>query len=1245
MKINGFEIERFGIWSGLTVSKLFDGVNVFYGANEAGKSTIMEFIRAGLYGFDDKRRQYARRTCGQNNAPENAVDQNGNPLYAISGGELILESASGTYNLKRMFHPDGNEHFETVELRNANGEKEGLQLLRVLISGVDEQTFNNVFAIGLDEIQRIGTLNDTDAAEMLFQLSVGMERVSIVDAIKELTNCRNRILNPLENENKPSLLTQLIIDRKKILDEIDETKLLVREYVHVKDELKIVDRSVAILEDELAVLEREKRLYEIAKITEPMWIRRNKIRHEIDAMGKVLVVQDEMILKLDKLTNELNENRKTLQDIKTEYKFAKDEIKSQPVNEMLIKFAPRLEVLVEEESRIVEIDSQITSIENDIKSITSRIADEDNLIKRGRRTSSANVNLVPSTPSYHDERPVVANSTEHETINSNSIASSKNIFAGYRTAARALSKAKRRIHHVKEQYTEVLGRTKALGGKLKPELSNRNVNTISEAIDNAKELTAALRKRQSIGQHLSEMSLVHRDLHRANTVLVQNQTTPMWQVAVTGLFGVVGVIPAGLAIFETAGVRAFDVGIHPILVLGGLMLSGGAVAYKFISEKSNAGKLKQNQRQLNGLISQINHAKQEAAEIDSRFTDIISSSIDSRCRESQVELQMLEKLLPVENQYQQSSRNLKKIELRLQRCKELQSVALKRWQDWLRSVGLPVDWFPARVRELVEHSDSAHDLRRELERFRLLLEQRSNDMRTITDRIDRVIGEAGLTFVDGVSYVDILRNIKSMLEANDVAVRNRDKLKLGLRPFRKRRREAVARLSELRATISDLLRQFHVKNVDAMRELNKLHQRHRRLLQQEQGVQREIDAAIGDFCAESVIGDILTPRVEQKLRREFAQAENKNDAGIEIVNSNTEFDDVEIDEAGIIVTKNNSAKIAGDFNGNVEIGGDVNGVNNINDGNGGESKLLTIDQLLGLVSGRIDVHVLKLRGEIEARGKLSEQLKLLADDQTFYRKRRELSVIDERIRKLKFDWQVYSVCCLMLDFIRESYERERQPKTLAEASELLKKLTEGKYVRIWVPLGERVLMVDDVLGNTCDIGWISRGTRELLFIALRLALATAFAQHGSVLPIILDDVLVNFDAKRSRAMAKLLIEYAKSGRQIFVFTCHEHVCRIFQGLDVLVRILPFAGESSRADKVLLPRSVLKKREANRRREIQRLAKKQLEEKIQKELAKREDQIRIEEARKAEVQRMILQIQQQATAAITIEQNTNELQKG
>jgi hypothetical protein len=73
------------------------------------------------------------------------------------------------------------------------------------------------------------------------------------------------------------------------------------------------------------------------------------------------------------------------------------------------------------------------------------------------------------------------------------------------------------------------------------------------------------------------------------------------------------------------------------------------------------------------------------------------------------------------------------------------------------------------------------------------------------------------------------------------------------------------------------------------------------------------------------------------------------------------------------------------------------------------------------------------------------------------------------------------------------------------------------------------------------------------------------------MPLILDDVLVNFDNKRAGIAAKVLCDFAKSGRQIFLFTCHEHICRLFLSLNVPVCALPTSNDPKRrAFRVLLP---------------------------------------------------------------------------
>ncbi|MDR2115221.1 MAG: AAA family ATPase [Planctomycetaceae bacterium] len=1246
MKITSFEIERFGLWSGLTVPKLSGGINVFYGANEAGKSTLMEFVRAELYGFGGERRRYARKPGNVNTTWNAETDHEGKSLYVISGGVLQIESPSGHFQLRRTFHPNqtaGNE--EKIDIQTPDGNKQGTQLLRVLVSGVDEPTFNNVFAIGLDELQKLGSLNDTEAAEMLFRLSVGMDRVSIVDAIKELTARRNRILNNnIQNRNNKTgdLLTQLFRQREKVVSEISEVELLVRDYVRIRNEQRTVDRTIANLEEDHLKLQREKRLYEIAKQAEPVWIRRSKIRDEINAMGMVVVVTDQVITQLDEIGKQIDQHRLAYNKLKEEFQKAQDALNAQPINETLEKLAPRLEILLEEEKRIVEIDTQITNLENEIAALESRILDEETQIKRGRRSlpipsqqnatksehnavntavntavNATENKIAPEHASFNPAGAVISVPTTSPSIPVTAKGYRPNtgdsidvmLLDGYRIPAKAVNRARRRLFRIKEQHAEFLGRSKVLNEKIKTELLRREVKELPEAVEKASEILSHLKRRQSIGQRLAEMTMHHKELRRINAFLIQHQALPTWAVVLLGAVGVLGAVPVGLAIFETIGTKIFETNIPPFLTILGLFAVGGSFAFKFVSEKNNGKKLEQNQRQLGMLITQIEHAKQEVAAIEAKLPSSVSS-IEIRCQEAQQELSQLEKLVPVDTQRREVNQHLKQIETRLERCKEEYETAIKRWNDWLRLTGLPSDWTPARIRDLIEHCDVVGDLKKELDNRYETMNQRIRDMRFITDRIDRMIVDAGLSFADGVSYVDILNEIQKKLEANAAAQKIRRQLKETLRQFRKLRKKAVANLRKAKQTETELLRQFGVKTPEALRELHRRHQKHRRLLQQEQGIQRELDAAIGNFCSESAIGNLLEPRVTRKLLEQQVAAEEE------------------------LILQQKSGGESFDYQ-NETI---IEQLEHL-------EKLPALDELLKDVTKRIETASAKLHDELEQRGQLGEQLKRIADDQTAIKKQRELAVLDEKIRCAVLDWQTYAVCLRMLDEIRATYERERQPRTLAEASEILKRLTDGKYQRIWTPLGEETLMVDDAEGNTFDVVWLSRGTREQLFIALRLALASAFAQHGSILPLILDDVLVNFDSRRAFAAAKMLLEFAKSDRQIFLFTCHEHICRIFQKLDVPVRILPAVDDPGKPSKVLLPRSILKRREEKRRREIERLAAEKARQKIEQEIADREEFIRLDALRKAEVQRLILQMQQQATAEKILEaqqkQNVSE----
>jgi hypothetical protein len=179
----------------------------------------------------------------------------------------------------------------------------------------------------------------------------------------------------------------------------------------------------------------------------------------------------------------------------------------------------------------------------------------------------------------------------------------------------------------------------------------------------------------------------------------------------------------------------------------------------------------------------------------------------------------------------------------------------------------------------------------------------------------------------------------------------------------------------------------------------------------------------------------------------------------------------------------------------------------------------------------------------------------------------QYSIVGRRLKDALRRWKVLATTHRLLEVVRRIYETERQPETLREASGYLVDLTRGRYTRVWTPLGEHALLVDTADGRSLSVEALSRGTREQLFLSLRLALASSYARRGIHLPLVLDDLLVNFDADRAKAAATVLRDFAAAGHQLLILTCHEHIAKLFRSLKVDVRRLP---ENADADLVSRP---------------------------------------------------------------------------
>ena len=138
MRIAGWFIVGFGVFKDREVRDLPAGLTVFLGANEAGKSTLLGFVRAVLFGFP-------RRRAGESHYPPLAGGRH--------GGRLFLEGPEGFRTVERFAGRNGFRAW------TATGEEISETDLQRVLGGADDKLFRSVFAFSLSELESLRTLN------------------------------------------------------------------------------------------------------------------------------------------------------------------------------------------------------------------------------------------------------------------------------------------------------------------------------------------------------------------------------------------------------------------------------------------------------------------------------------------------------------------------------------------------------------------------------------------------------------------------------------------------------------------------------------------------------------------------------------------------------------------------------------------------------------------------------------------------------------------------------------------------------------------------------------------------------------------------------------------------------------------------------------------------------------------------------------------------------------------------------
>ncbi len=192
----------------------------------------------------------------------------------------------------------------------------------------------------------------------------------------------------------------------------------------------------------------------------------------------------------------------------------------------------------------------------------------------------------------------------------------------------------------------------------------------------------------------------------------------------------------------------------------------------------------------------------------------------------------------------------------------------------------------------------------------------------------------------------------------------------------------------------------------------------------------------------------------------------------------------------------------------------------------------------------------------EQLGRLRHQLQLQESDRTQVRLRGAHAQLVADLDHVVHRYCAGELAARGLEALRDRLERECQPETLRRAGRYLARLTAGTYPRVWTPAGERRLIIDDDRHQSLRVEQLSSGTREQLFLAIRLALLEQYRERGVDLPVMFDDIIANFDQVRTEAAVETLVDFAAGGAQVLLFTCHLHLARLFEEAGITPVRLP-----------------------------------------------------------------------------------------
>ncbi|MBE8540173.1 AAA family ATPase [Geoglobus acetivorans] len=1170
-------IEKLHVWAHGKLNDLelefSPSLNVIYGENEAGKSTLQNFIIAMVYGplrHDIKQKRYENEVLLKK--PWNGERWGGTIRFRLDNGgiyEVVRDFGKKTVNVYDEFGNDITNKFSRTRNGDSNFAEELL--------GVDKTIFKDTVFICqnmVDSLSNRESLKDRIQAIV----STGSEDISSKFAVEKLENALNKI-GTRHALSKP--LGSYANKLKELGDELEKSKKTFKEILEKLEELQN-------LRLELTQLTETKRNLEYAELV----VSKNDLEEKIKAVEETQKEIDELmhilrekeILEIDKedfqaavalnaKRAELSEQLRKLKAELGEYQVQMRKLEStlpvyaDKVSEFIEKLEETYKELQIEKSSLESIklvvskndlEEKIKAVEETQKEIDElmHILREKEILEIDKEDFQAAVALNAKRAELSEQlRKLKAELGEYQ-VQMRKLESTLPVYADKVSEfIEKLEETYKELQIEKSSLESIEDQIKALS-KDKEELS-KTLSELSRFKTVSEEEVNELLESKTREQYYEEWAQAKKEKIEANKLQIELLERSRYLKRRNSL--ILSVLGTLMGISPVLGAPTIMVLIGGLLVIAALLyLKGAPKAEEIDNLRKEVSKLRKEleSMSLQDKSKELLHrfgvaSKEEFLEKYRKFKSI-SGKLDLINQD-------------VERLQKRRDETIDKIRLHIEAVKDIFSKIGLEFDDSedeskinerIEKITSSIDMAIKDLKSVLEAKKSLESIRGQITRLEEEVERVKNNLRKTEDELSRILSKYSVE-----SFDDLKRAYDEYAKAsNEISELNKLKAKRSALLGDKSLEDYKNELEELKQEIErvkDKIR-LHIEAVkdifskiglefDDSEDESKINERIEKITS-------SIDMAIKDLKSvleakkslESIRGQIT--RLEEEVERVKNNLRKTEDELSRILSkySVESFDDLkraydEYAKASNEISELNKLKAKRSA---------LLGDKSLEDY---KNELEELKQEIERVKG--DRTYIRLsKEEIKANLKevrerivqLREQIKINEGRIEILEKSyKPIQEIEEAIAEVKEKVNELEMCRDALEIAKKTLiEAERDftkdfVRVLNERISPVVKMVTGKYsdIRVDDDLDVNVRDPEHKIFAKCD--YLSRGAIDQIYFILKVTIAEMLTRNYESLPLIIDDIFANYDPQRLENGLKLLIDLSAKYQVIF-FTCHKY---------------------------------------------------------------------------------------------------------